>query len=183
MAAVAISKIANDIRWLGSGPRCGLGELIIPAVQPGSSIMPGKVNPVVSEAVIQVACQIVGLDAAVTTAAFGGVGSILEMHTAWTMISANLIDAASLLTNAASVFREKCVDGLFVDPQRCGELVARSLMLATALAPKIGYDKAAEIAKLAHKTGKTIREIVVQQGIMGEDDLNELLDVRKQTGK
>ena len=183
VTAVALSKIANDIRWLGSGPRCGIGELHIPAVQPGSSIMPGKVNPVIPEAVIQVACQVVGNDSAITAASLGGVGSILEMHLAWPVIAANLLDSASLLTNAAKVFEQKCIDGLAADEKRCAELVERSLMLATALAPKIGYDAAADIAKQAHETGKTIRQIALQQGIISEDELGKLLDVRAQTGK
>ena len=183
VTAVAVSKIANDIRWLGSGPRCGLGELLLPALQPGSSIMPGKVNPVIPEAVIQVACQVVGLDAAVTAAAFGGVGSILEMHLAWPMIAANLLGGASLLTNATRVFEEKCIRGLTADEKRCAEMVEQSLMLATALAPKIGYDAATQIAKQARETGKTIREIAIQKGVMSEEELNELLDVRGQTGR
>ncbi len=182
VTAVALSKIAGDIRLLGSGPRCGIGELILPAVQPGSSIMPGKVNPVIPEAVIQVACQVIGLDAAVAAAAFGGVGSILEMHLAWPMIAANLLEGVSLLTNVAKVFEEKCIRGLAADEARCGELVGQSLMLATALVPKIGYDAAAEIAKQAHKTGKTIRQIALQQGAISEDELDELLDIRGQTG-
>ncbi len=182
VTAVALSKIANDIRWLGSGPRCGLGELHLPAVQAGSSIMPGKVNPVIPESVIQVACQVVGLDAAVAAGALGGVGSILEMHVAWTMIAANLLESVSLLTNAAKVFEEKCVRGLTADEARCAELVERSLMLATALAPRIGYDAAAKIAAEAHETGRTIREVALQRGVMKEDELNELLDVRAQTG-
>ncbi|MDY7010390.1 MAG: class II fumarate hydratase [Planctomycetota bacterium] len=182
ITAIAVSKIANDIRLLGSGPRCGFGELILPAVQPGSSIMPGKVNPVIPEAVVQVACRVVGLDAAVSAAALGGVGSILEMHLAWPVIADNLLEGASLLTNAVNVFRKKCIEGLTADAQRCGELIERSLMLATALAPKIGYDAAVEIAKQAHETGKTIREIAIQQGAISEEELNELLDVRSQTG-
>ncbi|MCD4699596.1 MAG: class II fumarate hydratase [Phycisphaerae bacterium] len=182
VTAIAVSKIANDIRLLGSGPRCGLGELLLPAVQPGSSIMPGKVNPVIPEAVIQVACRVVGLDAAVSVAAFGGVGSILEMHLSWTMIADNLLEGASLLTNAVKVFKQKCIEGLTADAQRCGELVERSLMLAAALAPRIGYDAAAKIAKQAHETGETIREIALQQGDISEDELNELLDLRSQTG-
>ena len=182
VAAVALSKVAGDIRLLGSGPRCGFGELVLPALQPGSSIMPGKVNPVIPEAVIQVACQVIGADAAVAASALGGVGSILEMHLAWPMIAANLLESISLLTNAAKVFKHKCVDGLTANEKRCAELVAQSLMPATALAPKIGYDAAADIAKQAHETGKTIRQIALQQGAVSEDELNELLDVRSQTG-
>jgi len=180
--ALTLSKIANDIRWLGSGPRCGLGELALPAVQPGSSIMPGKVNPVIPEAVIQVACQVVGNDSAVTIAAAGGVGSILEMHLAWPLIACNLLCSANLLTAAANVFRVKCISGLQANSDRCRELVERCLMLATALAPAIGYDAAAEIAKEAHATGKTVREVATQRGLLTNEQLDALLDVRSQTG-
>ena len=182
-AAVVLSKVANDIRWLGSGPRCGLGELVLPAVQPGSSIMPGKVNPVIPEAVIQVACQVVGNDAAVAAAAGGGVGSVLEMHLAWPLIASNLLCGIELLTNACRVFEARCVAGLAADQARCAELVERSLMLATALAPKIGYDAAAEIAKQAHATGRTIRQVALDRGVMSESELDEALDARRQTGR
>jgi fumarate hydratase class II len=181
-AALALSKIANDIRWLASGPRCGLGELVLPAVQPGSSIMPGKVNPVICEAVIQVACQVVGDDAAVAAAAGGGVGSILEMHLAWPLVACSLLCSTALLTNAAKVFADKCIAGLAADEARCAELVERSLMLATALAPAIGYDAAAEIAKEAHETGKTIRQVALERGVLAEEELDRLLDPRRQTG-
>ena len=180
--AIALSKIANDIRWLGSGPRCGLGELVLPALQPGSSIMPGKVNPVIPEAVIQVACQVIGCDAAIAAAATGGVGSVLEMHLAWPLIATNLLTATSLLANAAKVFDEKCIADLAADQQRCRELVERSLMLATALAPRIGYDAAADLAKRAFKTGQTIREIALAENVLTEKELDDLLDLRGQTG-
>ena len=182
LAAVVLSKIANDIRWLGSGPRCGLGELRLPAVQPGSSIMPGKVNPVICEAVIQVACEVVGNDAAVATAAVGGVGSILEMHLAWPLIASNLLTSVSLLAGAATVFAEKCVAGVEADEKRCAELVERSLMVVTALAPKIGYDAAAELAKQAYQSGETIRQVALRRGVMSEEELNGALDPRAQTG-
>ena len=182
LAAVVLSKIANDIRWLGSGPRCGLGELRLPAVQPGSSIMPGKVNPVICEAVIQVACEVVGNDAAVATAAVGGVGSILEMHLAWPLIASNLLTSISLLASAATVFAEKCVAGVEADEKRCAELVERSLMVVTALAPKIGYDAAAELAKQAYQSGETIRQVALRRGVMSEEELNGALDPRAQTG-
>ena len=182
ITAIALSKIANDIRLLGSGPRCGIGELKLPAVQPGSSIMPGKVNPVIPEAVIQVACQVIGNDTVITTAATGGVGSILEIHLAWPIVAANLLDSIKLLTNAATVFEQKCIKDLAADKDRCKELIERSLMLVTALVPKIGYDAACEIAKEASTTGKTIREVALTKGILSEDELDNLLDVCKQTG-
>ncbi len=179
--AVALSKIANDIRWLGSGPRCGLGELILPVVQPGSSIMPGKVNPVICEAVIQAACQVVGYDAAITMAATGGVGSILEMHLAWPLVARNLLEGAALLANSARAFQERCIARLAVDEKRCAELLERSLMVVTALAPRIGYDAAADLAKEAHKTGQTIRQVALARGLMSQEELDEALDVRAQT--
>ena len=179
--ALALGKIASDIRLMGSGPRCGLGELLIPAVQPGSSIMPGKVNPVICESVIQVACQVVGCDAAVAAGATGGVGSILELNVAMPMIAANLLTAVKLLAGVTAVFDEKCVRGLRANEARCRELVERSSALITALAPRIGYDKAAEIAKQAHETGKTVREVCLENNILPEEQLNELLDPRKQT--
>ncbi len=180
--ALAMGKIASDIRLLGSGPRCGLGELLIPPLQPGSSIMPGKVNPVICESVIQVACQVVGCDAAIAAGATGGVGGILEMNLAAPMIAWNLLTEIQLLTAASRVFAEKCIAGIEPDPQRCKELLERSLAIVTALAPKIGYDKASDLAKQAHKSGKTIREVCLEQKILPEPELNDLLDPRKQTG-
>ncbi len=181
-AAVVLAKIANDLRWMASGPRCGLGELVLPPLQPGSSIMPGKVNPVIPEAVIQVACQVAGNDAAVASAAAGGVGSVLEIHLAWPVIAANLLGSIDLAANAARVLQDKCVAGLAADEGRCRALVAQSLMLATALAPRIGYDAAAEIAREAHATGRTIREVALARGVMSEAELDEALDPRRQTG-
>ena len=181
-AALAMGKIASDIRLMGSGPRCGLGELLLPAVQPGSSIMPGKVNPVICESVVQVACQVVGCDAAIAAAATGGVGSILDLNVAMPVIAANLLDAINLLAAAAETFRAKCIEGLEPDRQRCEQLIEQSLAMVTVLAPKLGYDAAAGIAKQAHQTGKTIREICLEQNILPEVELNDLLDARKQTG-
>jgi fumarate hydratase class II len=180
--AMAMGKIASDIRLLGSGPRCGLGELSLPALQPGSSIMPGKVNPVICESVIQVACQVIGCDAAITAGATGGVGSILELNVAMPMMAHNLLTAVALLASAATVFTDKCITGLQANTDRCEELVEQSLAMVTALAPTLGYDTAAEIAKAAHESGKTIREIVVDRGDVDEATLNNLLDARKQTG-
>jgi len=182
MTALAMGKIASDIRLMGSGPRCGLGELILPAVQPGSSIMPGKVNPVICESVIQVACQVVGCDAAIAAGATGGVGSILDLNVAMPMIAHNLLTAIDLLAAAAEVFCTKCIAPLAADEARCGELVERSLAMVTALAPQIGYDAAAEVARQAHAAGKTIRQICLETGLLDEDQLNALLDARGQTG-
>ncbi len=181
--AIAMSKIASDIRLLGSGPSCGLGELKIPPVQPGSSIMPGKVNPVICESVIQVTCQIIGFDAAIAAGATGGVGGILELNLAMPLIAANLLEQIQLLTGAANMFREKCIIGLEADAQRCENLIEHSLAMVTVLAPKIGYDQAAEIAKEAHATGKTVRELCESKKVLPLDELAVLLDPRNQTGK
>jgi len=180
--AIAMGKIASDIRLLGSGPRCGLGELVLPATQPGSSIMPGKVNPVICESVVQVACQVVGCDAAITAGAMGGVGGILELNVATPLIAANLLMSVGLVANVARVFADKCIVGLAANRARCEELVEQSLAMVTALAPEIGYDAAADIAKAACTAGKTIRQVCLDRGILDEKKLNELLDAHKQTG-
>jgi fumarate hydratase class II len=181
-AALAMGKIASDIRLMGSGPRCGLGELLLPAVQPGSSIMPGKVNPVICESVIQVACQVVGCDAAIAAGATGGVGGILDLNVAMPMIATNLLTAIRLLANVAKVFTRRCLAGLEANEPRCRELVEQSLAMVTVLAPRIGYDAAAEIAKQAYQTGRTIRELCLEKAILPAAELEELLDARRQTG-
>ena len=180
--AVAMGRIASDIRLLGSGPRCGIGELLLPAVQPGSSIMPGKVNPVMCESVIQVACQVIGNDAAVAAGATGGVGSILELNLAMPLIAVNVLDSVRLLARVARVFADKCVSGITANEARCRELVERSLAMVTALAPRIGYDAAAEIAKQAYAEGRTVREVCLARGVLAADELDALLDARGQTG-
>ena len=179
---LAMGKVASDIRLLGSGPRCGLGELKLPAVQPGSSMMPGKVNPVICESVVQVACQVLGCDAAIAAGATGGVGSILDLNVAVPMIAANLLTSIRLLTAAARTFQAKCVAGLSADERRCRDLLEQSLAMVTALAPAIGYDAAAEIARQASAAGKTIRQVCIERGVLPEEELGELLDPRGQTG-
>jgi len=179
---IAMGKVASDIRLLGSGPRCGIGELLLPVTQPGSSIMPGKVNPVICESVIQVACQVVGCDAAVAAGATGGVGGILELNVAMPLIASNLLTAIKLLTNAAKVFTDGCIKGIEANEARCRELVEQSLAMVTALAPRIGYDKAAKIAKQAYASGKTIRQVCLEKEVLPEEDFTELLDAGKQTG-
>jgi fumarate hydratase, class II len=174
--AVSLSKIANDIRWLGSGPRCGLGELILPAVQPGSSIMPGKVNPVIAESVIMVACQVIGNDAAISTAAFGGVGSILDLNVGMPVMARNLVESINLLAHASNMFRQQLVDGLKVDEKRCAALIEQSLMMCTSLAPVIGYDNAAALAKQAYAEGKTIRQLALEKKVLDARKLDELLN-------
>lgn len=179
--AVSLSKIANDIRWLGSGPRCGLFELALPAIQPGSSIMPGKVNPVICESVVQVSCQVIGHDAAITAGGFGGVGSLLELNVAMPMMADNLIAMIGLLANASNVFVDRLIDGLEVNKEIATGFVERSLMLGTKLAPVIGYDEAAAVAKGAFKENKTIREYCLEHDILDARKLDELLDARSMT--
>jgi len=175
--AVSLQKIANDIRWLGSGPRAGLGELALPEVQPGSSIMPGKVNPVIAESLIQVSAQVIGCDAAVAQAAQG---SYFELNMMMPVAAHNLLGAIELLASASQNFTERCVAGLSAT-QRGPEMVERGLMLATGLVPAIGYDAAAEIAKEAAKTGRTIREVAREKTSLSEDELKHLLDATKMT--
>jgi len=179
--AISFTKIANDIRWLGSGPRCGLFELSLPATQPGSSIMPGKINPVMCEAVMQVACQVVGNDAAITMGGAGGIGSLLELNVAMPMMAANLIDAITLLANVATTFDDNCLKGLQVNKAVATGMVEKSLMTITALAPEIGYDQAAKAAKAAFETGQTVREYVLQHQLVEKDRLDVLLDARAMT--
>jgi len=174
--AVSLSKIANDIRHLGSGPRCGIGELILPAIQPGSSIMPGKVNPVICESVMQVCCRVIGNDATVTTAGLGGVGSIFELNVAMPVMIDAFLESVTLLSNACNVFVDKLLVGLEVNEQRCAELLDASLMTITALAPEIGYDKCSDLAKQAHKEGKTIKQLVGELELMPAERLEELMD-------
>ncbi|MCP4837175.1 MAG: class II fumarate hydratase [Phycisphaera sp.] len=179
--AVSLSKIANDIRWLGSGPRCGLGELVLPATQPGSSIMPAKVNPVICESVIQVACQVVGHDAAITLGGFGGVGSMLQLNVAMPMMAWSLMDSIQLLANAAAILQDKCVKDLELDRGVVEEYVERSLMNCTCLAPEIGYENAAAIAKEAHARNASIREVALERSGLDPDRLDTLLDARSMT--
>jgi len=179
--ATSLSKIANDIRWLGSGPRCGLGELVLPATQPGSSIMPGKVNPVICESVVQVACQVVGHDAAITLGGFGGTGSLLQLNLAMPMMAWSLLDSIRLLAGASTILQDKCIDGLELDRGVAEGYVERSLMMGTSLAPVIGYENAAKLAKEAHARGLTIRELATEQGLVDAAMLDEILDPRSMT--
>ncbi|HUU84091.1 MAG TPA: class II fumarate hydratase [Phycisphaerae bacterium] len=176
--AVALTKIASDIRLLGSGPRCGLGELKLPATQPGSSIMPGKVNPVMCEMVVQVAAQVHGNDAAI---ALGCRESYLELNVAMPMMAHNLLESIRLLANAARTFADHCIAGLEADEQRCADLVEQSLAMCTSLAPLIGYDAAAAIAKEAHATGKTVRQVALERKVLDEARLDQALNPRSMT--
>jgi fumarate hydratase class II len=177
--AISLTKIANDIRWLASGPRCGLGELTIPATQPGSSIMPGKVNPVMSEMVLQVAAQVIGNDATICWAA--AMGSNFELNVMMPVMAYNLLQSIELLSSAARVFTERCVMGLSVNRQRCESLVEQSLAMCTSLAPIVGYDVAADIAKESFATGKTVRQVASERKILSEEELAKALDARRMT--
>jgi fumarate hydratase class II len=179
--AVSLSKIANDIRLLGSGPRCGIFELSLPATQPGSSIMPGKVNPVIAESVMQVACRVIGNDATVTTAALGGIGSLFELNVAMPVMIEAFLESVKLLANVTNVFVEKLLTGLEVNEERCRQLIEQSLMMVTSLAPKIGYEKAAAFAKEAFQSGKTIRELCKERQVMPDAELDDALDPWKMT--
>jgi fumarate hydratase class II len=179
--AISLSKIANDIRHLGSGPRCGLGELQLPATQPGSSIMPGKVNPVMCESVMQVVCRVIGNDATVTMAGTGGVGSIFELNVAMPVMIDSFLESVTLLANVTTAFTDKLLVGLEVDQQRCQDLLDRSLMTITALAPELGYDRCSKLAKQALAENLTIKELVLRENLMDEQKLNQMLDYESMT--
>ena len=171
--AVSISKIANDIRWLGSGPRAGLGELILPAVQPGSSIMPGKTNPVICESVIQACAQVIGNDLAIT---IGGQGGVFELNLMLPLIAHNLTSSISILANSVTAFTQKLIIDLKANKDKCSSYIEGSLAMCTSLAPLIGYDKAAEIAYEAYRTGKTVRQIAEENNVLDQEKLNTTLD-------
>jgi fumarate hydratase, class II len=177
-AAVALTKIANDVRWMGSGPRNGLGELRLPAVQPGSSIMPGKINPVMAEALIMAAAQVIGCDAAIVQC---GLGGNFELNTMMPLMAHDLLQSIDLLAKATRAFTERCVTGLEANAERCRDAVERSLALATALVPVIGYDAATKIAQEAHRTGRTVREVARDRNVLPEERLDALLDPRAMT--
>jgi fumarate hydratase class II len=176
--AVSLIKIANDIRLLGSGPRCGIGELKLPATQPGSSIMPGKVNPVMCEMLIQVGAQVMGNDAVIT---FSGAFGNFELNVMLPVMAHNLLQAIQLLTSGSRVFAKRCIAGLEADEAKCEGNIENSLAMCTALAPVIGYDKAAKIAKLAYESGRTIRQVALEVSGLDKARLDQLLDARSQT--
>jgi len=176
--AVVLTKIANDVRWLGSGPRCGFGELQLPETQPGSSIMPGKVNPVIAESVCQVAAQVIGYDA---TIALCGLSGNFELNVMMPVMAYDLLQAIHLLAASAENFTRRCVAGLNADEARCRAMIEQSLAMCTALAPVIGYDQAAAIAKEAYRTGKTVREIAKERKLVSDKKLDELLDPWRMT--
>ncbi|MCZ6834115.1 MAG: class II fumarate hydratase [Acidobacteria bacterium] len=176
--AVSLMKIANDLRWLGSGPRCGLGEIRLPATQPGSSIMPGKINPVIAESVTMVAAQVMGND---TVVALAGMNGNFELNVMMPVLAMNLIESVELLAAVSRNFAEKCVLGIEADAERCQSMVERSLAMVTSLAPRIGYDKAAALAKEAYASGRTVREVAMEKKVLPEDELKQALDPRSMT--
>ena len=176
--AVSLFKIANDIRFLGSGPTSGISEIKIPSLQPGSSIMPGKVNPVMSEMMMQVAAQVIGNDVAI---AWGGANGNFELNVMMPMIAHNLLESAGILANGCDAFRERCVDGLEANEKRAQELVEKNAIIVTALNPHIGYDNGAKIAKEAVATGRSVRDLVLEAGLMTGDELDDALDIKKMT--
>jgi len=176
--AVSLTKIANDIRWLGSGPRCAIGEIILPAVQPGSSIMPGKVNPVMAEAVCQMAAFVIGADATVTVC---GQAGNFELNVMMPVMAYQLLESIRIMAAAVRQFSDRCVIGIRADAERCGRAIEQSLAMCTALAPVIGYDAAASIAQESYATGKTVREIARQRNVLPEDALARILDPSRMT--
>ncbi|MEM8695635.1 MAG: class II fumarate hydratase [Pseudomonadota bacterium] len=178
--AVALNKIANDIRFLGSGPRSGLGELSLPANEPGSSIMPGKVNPTQCESLTMVAAQVIGNHQAVTV---GGMQGHFELNVFMPLIGANVLRSIDLLATGMTSFSERCVDGIEANEEQIAELVGRSLMLVTALAPEIGYDNAAAIAKHAHKKGMTLKEAGLDLGLVDEETFDRVVRPENMIGR
>ena len=176
--AVSLMKIANDVRWLGSGPRCGLGEINLPETQPGSSIMPGKVNPVIAESVTMVCAQVIGNDVTVTV---GGQAANFELIVMLPVMAYNLLQSIELLATASMNFSVKCIEGIKANEERCKGLIEESLAMCTALAPVIGYEAAAKLAKDAYKSGKTVREVAREQNVLPEKRLTQLLDPWRMT--
>ena len=177
--ALALAKIANDVRWLGSGPRCGIGEILLPATQPGSSIMPGKVNPVMSESLLQACSFTIGADACATHAVTWG--SVFELNVAMPVVAHQLLEAIRILAAATQNFAEKCIAGAEANVQRCEGLIEQSLAMCTSLAPIVGYDAAAAMAKQSYLTGKTVREIALASGKLPPEKVAEAMDVRAMT--
>ncbi|GMQ97720.1 MAG: class II fumarate hydratase [Acidimicrobiia bacterium] len=176
--AVSLFKIANDLRWMSSGPRTGIAEITLPSLQPGSSIMPGKVNPVIAEMMMQVASQVIGNDTAIT---WGGANGNFELNVMMPLIAHNLLESIDLLSSAANVMRDKMVDGIEADPERAQWLLEQNVIIITALVPVIGYDKSAEVAKRAFKEGRGVREVALEMKVLPEDELNAALDLRPMT--
>jgi len=178
-AAASLTKVANDIRWLGSGPRCGIGEILLPDLQPGSSIMPGKVNPVMSEMLLMICAQVVGNDA---TIGWGGAAGNFELNVMIPVMAYNLLHSIGILAAGSRLFASRCVEGIEPNEERCAALIEQSLAMVTALNEAIGYDAAAAIAKESVKTGKTVRELCLEKNVLPKEQLDRLLDARRMTG-
>jgi fumarate hydratase class II len=176
--AVSLYKIANDLRWMSSGPRCGLGEIHLPDLQPGSSIMPGKVNPVVPEAVCQVVAQVFGNDAAV---AFGGSAGNFELNVMLPVIARNLLESIRLLASVSRALADKCVAGIVADVERCRTYALSSPSIVTSLNPYIGYENAAKVVKRALAEGRDLKSVVLEMGLLGDDEVDRALDVLAMT--
>ena len=176
--AVSLTKIANDLRWLSSGPRCAIGEIRLPDTQPGSSIMPGKVNPVICESVLQVAAHVIGCDVTITIC---GQAGNFELNVMMPVMALRFLEAITFSANVVNAFTKKCVAGIVANRERCEEMIEKSLAMATALAPVIGYDAAAKIAQEAYATGKTVREVARAQKVLPKRKLDEILDPRRTT--
>jgi len=176
--AVSLMKIANDIRWLGSGPRCGIGELLLPETQPGSSIMPGKVNPVIAESVTMVAAQVMGND---VTIMVGGQAANFELIVMLPVMAYNLLQSIELLAGGSENLAARCIEGIVANEQQCRDSIEKSLAMCTALAPEIGYDAAAQIAKEAYRTGRTVREVAQSRQVLPDKRLRLLLDPWRMT--
>ena len=173
VVAVSLLKIANDVRLLNMGPRCGIGEITVPAVQPGSSIMPGKVNPVIAESLAQVCAQVIGNDAAITV---GGASGLLDLNVMLPVMAHNLLESERLLSGAAMMFADKCIAGMSPNAEKCEQQIEWSMSMVTSLAPRIGYEKAADIAKRAVSEGKTVRQVCLDLEVLPEQELDALLD-------
>jgi fumarate hydratase class II len=178
-AAASLTKVGNDIRWLGSGPRCGIGEILLPDLQPGSSIMPGKVNPVMSEMLLMICAQVIGNDAAI---GWGGAAGNFELNVMIPVMAYNLLHSIGILAAGSRLFASRCVEGIEPNEERCAALIEQSLAMVTALNEAIGYDAAAAIAKESVKTGKTVRELCLEKNVLPKDQLDRLLDARRMTG-
>ena len=174
--AVSMFKIANDIRWMGSGPVSGLNELIIPALQPGSSIMPGKVNPVIPEMVMQVSAQVIGNDNTIT---FSSSNGNFELNTMLPVMAHNLLESIELLTTSTNVFEKKLINDLEANTEKLDENIQKNSILVTALVPVIGYDKSAEVAKEAMSQNKTIKEVLLEKNLISSEEIDELLNIEK----
>ncbi|MCC6953616.1 MAG: class II fumarate hydratase [Deltaproteobacteria bacterium] len=177
--AVSMSKIANDLRWLGSGPRCGLQEIFLPEVQPGSSIMPAKVNPVIAESVLMIVAQVIGNDAAATVC--GHSGGIFELNVMMPVLAHNILQSIHLLSTGAQNFSRRCVVGIQPNLPRLQELAEANITVCTALAPKIGYEQAAKLAKEAYASGKSLRQVALEKNVLPREELDRLLDLMSMT--